>query len=312
MISLLVVGSINHDVVTFVPELPRPGETVLATSTLSSLGGKGCNQAVAAARMGVPVHFVGAVGSDATGDFAVSELESNGVDVSAIARIPDAATGAAYITVDASGENAIVVASGANARVSVAAASASLLELIDRMSGDVVVLAQGELSAEVTDAVARVARERGVPFVLNLAPVSHRKTETIQSSAPLIVNETEGADLLGEDGEPSVVAAGLRDMYGVAVVLTIGARGAVIADESGVWRQPAPRPSSVVDTTGAGDAFVGVIAASLCEGLTLRAAARRAVVAASFSVAKAGTTSSYPTADQLELLMDAAPEPVEA
>lgn len=308
---LVVVGSINQDSFAFVAEHPRPGETILATSSLVSLGGKGCNQAMAASLAGADVYFVGAVGADAAGDFALATLRDGGVDVSGVTRLADAATGVAYITVDEAGENTIVVASGANARVTADAASAGLTRVLETI-GEVepIVLVQGELPAEVNVAVATVARERGLSFVLNLAPVSHVDAPTISTSSPLVVNENEGADLLGTEGTPADVARGLHERYGIPVVITIGAEGAIIADENGLSRQPSPVPSEVVDTTGAGDAFVGVLAAALCAGAPLRNAARRAVVAASHAVESAGTVTSYATAAELEPLMARVPEPV--
>ena len=308
---LVVVGSINQDSFAFVAEHPRPGETILATSSFVSLGGKGCNQAMAASLAGADVYFVGAVGADAAGDFALATLRDGGVDVSGIARLTDAATGVAYITVDEAGENTIVVASGANARVTAAAASAGLTTVLDSLAGaDPILLVQGELPAEVNVAVAAIARERGLSFVLNLAPVSHVDAPTISTSAPLVVNENEGADLLGSGGTPAEVARGLHERYGIPVVITVGPEGALIADENGLSRQPSPVPSAVVDTTGAGDAFVGVLAAALCAGSTLPEAARRAVVAASHAVESAGTVTSYASAAELEPLLARAPEAV--
>jgi ribokinase len=312
---LVVVGSINQDSFAFVSEHPRPGETILATSSLVSLGGKGCNQAMAASLAGADVYFVGAVGADAAGDFALATLRDGGVDVSGITRLPDVATGVAYITVDEAGENTIVVASGANARVTADAASAGLTTVLDSLAArdegsDPILLVQGELPAEVNVAVAAIARERGLSFVLNLAPVSHVDAPTISTSSPLVVNENEGADLLGSDGAPADVARGLHERYGIPVVITVGPEGAIIADETGLSRQPSPVPSAVVDTTGAGDAFVGVLAAALCGGAPLRAAARRAVVAASHAVESAGTVTSYASAAELEPLLARAPEAV--
>jgi ribokinase len=181
-------------------------------------------------------------------------------------------------------------------------ASAGLLHLLDELA-DPIVLVQGELPAEVNIAVARIARERGLTFVMNLAPVSDVDEPTISTASPLIVNETEAADLL-EGGS----AAALAEHFGIDVVVTVGAEGALIATGGEVVRQPSPVPSAVVDTTGAGDAFVGVLAAGLCFGESLTEASRRAVVAASYSVESAGTTTSYATAAELEPLLAGAPE----
>jgi ribokinase len=195
------------------------------------------------------------------------------------------------------------VASGANALVTGEAASAALASVAD----DSILLLQGELPASVVEAVAAIARERGLRFVLNLAPVSTRDAVVLATANPLIVNETEAADLVGTDvAEPHIA---LRDRYGVDVVVTVGARGALVATASGTWRQPSPVPSAVVDTTGAGDAFVGVLAAALCAGLDLERAVGRGVVAASHSVSGTGTVTSYADADLLAGLE--APEPVD-
>lgn len=286
MQPLVVIGSINQDAFAFVDELPRPGETVLARSASIGLGGKGCNQAMAAALAGAAVSFVGAVGTDAAGEFALTGLAAGGVGVAGVQRIDGALTGAAYITVNVEGENSIVVTSGANALVTADAVTAAL-----DGADDGILLMQGELPADVVAAVAGIARARGLRFVLNLAPVSTRDEEVLASADPLIVNETEAADLLGADVADPHVA--LRDRYGVDVVVTVGARGALVASAVGTWRQPSPVPLAVVDTTGAGDAFVGALAAALAAGLGLAQAVGRGVVAASHSVSGAGTVTSY-------------------
>jgi len=300
---LTVVGSINQDYFTFVDEFPRAGETILATSASIGLGGKGCNQAVAAAKLGQDTRFIGAVGSDAAGTVAIAGLDSYGVNTDRVQRLDATGTGAAYIAVSASGENTIIVHSGANSALPEDVVRAELAAVT---SG--VLLIQGELSRDVNDAVATHARTHSLRLISNAAPVAAVSDETISASSPLIVNETEAADLLerasltpGE--QPESIAEALQQCYGTEVVVTLGAAGAVVATADETWLQPSPRPDAVVDTTGAGDGFVGVLAASLCAGNDLRRSVLRAVTAASHSVTARGIGDSYATAAELEMLL---------
>jgi len=300
---LTVIGSINQDYFTFVDEFPRAGETILATSASVGLGGKGCNQAVAAAKLGQETRFIGAVGADAAGTVAVAGLDSYGVDTNGVARLDAIGTGAAYIAVSASGENTIIVHSGANAELSAESVRGALGIVT---SG--VLLIQGELTREVNDAVAEHARARSLRLISNAAPVAALSDETLAASSPLIVNETEAADLLDRVGltpgdDPERIAEALQQRYTTEVVVTLGAAGAVVATAHETWLQPSPRPDTVVDTTGAGDGFVGVLAASLCAGHDLRQAVLRAVTAASHSVSSRGIGDSYATAGELEILL---------
>lgn len=288
-----MVGSINADIVLGVPMHPLPGETVIAHSMDVHPGGKGANQAVAAARLGAQVAFVGAVGTDAYADLAVRGLREAGVDTSSIAAVPGP-TGQAFVTVDErTGENSIVVVPGANAGVdeTLVRTSAGLLE-----RSDVVVL-QGEIPPEASAAAAFSGPAR---LVLNLAPVIPVEGPVIRRADPLVVNEHEGRLVLelldraveGLATEESVVEALLAE--GIpAVVITLGAAGAIFSDGGPALRVPAPAVGAV-DTTGAGDAFVGALSARLAAGDPLEEAVRFAVRVGSFAVTRRGAQPSYP------------------
>lgn len=302
-VPLTVIGSINQDSFTFVTEFPRAGETVLATSASVGLGGKGCNQAVAAAKLGQDTRFIGAVGADAAGDAALHAMSAFGVTTDLIRRLDGTGTGAAYIAVNADGENTIIVHSGANAAFGTADAAGALAGVTDG-----VLLIQGELSAGVNQAVAAHAARNGLPLIANAAPVAAVDDETIAASSYLIVNETEAADLAERAGlapadDASTLAGELRNHFSTTVLVTLGARGVAVATEGESWIEPAPRPDRVVDTTGAGDAFVGVFSAGICLGLGVREAALRAVTAASQAVTKAGIGESYVTGPELDALL---------
>ena len=284
---IAVVGSINQDAFVYVDAFPKAGETVLARDGATGLGGKGANQAIAAALLGAPVSFVGAVGSDAAGSSALAALSADGVATDTIDARDDAATGAAYITVDAAGENTIIVHSGANAVVTAAGVTAAL----DRVDAPALVLAQGELPAVAVDAAAAWARGARLRFVLNLAPVIEVAPATLSAADPLVVNEGEAAELLGHASDDP--AGELAAQLGTSVVVTLGAAGASVAADGRTWALPSPKPERVVDTTGAGDAFVGALAAALAAGHPLEYAVRVGVAAGSFAVQAGGTTTSY-------------------
>lgn len=294
-VDVTVVGSTNLDVTATVPRLPGRGETLLGTSLVSSPGGKGANQALAASRAGASVRFVGAVGDDDAAAAALAHLRSDGVDLSAVLTREGVPTGTALIWVEDSAENSIVVVPGANGSVTA--------EDVDRVADagglEGVVVLQGEIPAA---AVARAAERAPGRVVVNLAPVIEVPAHVLTSADPLIVNEHEGAEslrLLG--GEPEgldeegIVAALLA--AGVpSVIMTLGSRGALVADAAGVRFTPAARVRAV-DTTGAGDAFAGAAAARLARGADLDTAASYAARFAAGAVLIAGTQSSYPQRD---------------
>lgn len=295
-------------------EFPRPGETVLALDGAVGLGGKGANQAVAAALTGARVLMIGAVGTDAAGSAALTTIDENGVDASRVAR-PGPRTGAAYITVNSAGENTIVVDAGANALVDAESVTAQLAGLLG--TEDAVLLLQGELSSEVVAAAIRTAAsgrgsgtDTGTTVVLNLAPVIQLADDVLTAVDVLVLNEGEARDLAGQTGagQPADLAAALRDRYGCAVVITLGADGVLSADDTGLQLQPARPPARVADTTGAGDAFTGTLAAALAAGLPLASAVAAGSVAGSIAVESAGTITSYPRGrDAAALAAEAAP-----
>jgi ribokinase len=279
---VVVVGSINADLVVVAERLPGPGETVSGGRFARHGGGKGANQAVAAARLGARVAMVGAVGADELGDAAVRELEAEGIDVSGVVRMDDAATGVALIVVDAGGENQIAIAAGANGRLGAAH--------VPRLEGEGVLL----LGFEVPDeAVVAGAQAAGWTTILNPAPARAVPEAALAARPILTPNATEAAQLTGEE-DPEAAAHALRERTGAPVLITLGGTGALLLDGDGAaQRIPAPRVE-VVDTTGAGDALNGALAAELAAGRPLAEAARFAVAAAARSTTREGARGGMP------------------
>jgi ribokinase len=284
---VIVFGSINLDLIFRLPAIPRPGETVLGSATRIEPGGKGANQAVAAARDGAAVIMAGAVGRDALADGALGLLRAAGVDLRRI-RPVEASTGCAAIAVDPAGNNAIAVGSGANLSAQASQVEDSLLGL-----NSTVVLQMEVPPAETAGLILR-AKAAGARVVLNLAPAAALPEDALRSVDVLVVNETEAAWLaayLGCDG----TAASLRDrLGGIAVVLTRGGEGADLASRDAIWHEPA-QPVKAIDTTAAGDCFVGVLAHRLDRGETLPASVRRASIAAALCCTRHGSQGSIPT-----------------
>jgi ribokinase len=280
--DVYVVGSINVDLVVRAATLPGPGETVTGGTFERHGGGKSANQAVAAARQGATVRMIGAVGADDLGDEAIADLAAEGVDVSAVLRLPWAPTGVALIAVDASGENQIAVASGANAELAPATVEAALKHAA---AGGVVLL-----GLEVPDgpvlAGARAAHAAGLTVVLNPAPARPLRDELLALSPILTPNRPEAAALSGED-DPEAAARALTARTGAPVVVTVGADGALLAQGDALEHIPAPAVEAV-DTTGAGDAFNGALACALAGGAALADAVREAVAVAARSVRTRG------------------------
>jgi ribokinase len=283
---VVVVGSVNADLTVSVERLPAPGETVVGARLTRSGGGKGANQAVAAARAGGHTALVGMVGADEDGERQLRELAARAVDVSGVRRCAQAATGTAVILLTENGENSIVVASGANHRLTAADLDEDVLRSAD------VVVAQTELLPEVVDAAAAVCQRAGIRFVLNCAPVVALNEGTLAEADPLVVNEVEGAQLTTVAGTARDTASALKRVLGArSVVLTCGAHGVVVVDASGIETVPAVGVNAV-DTTGAGDAFVGTLAAALAHDASLRDAVRTAVTAAAETVTHLGARSN--------------------
>jgi ribokinase len=272
--TVLVVGSVNVDLVVTLERLPAPGETVIGGRFARGGGGKGANQAVAAVRAGARVRFVGAVGDDDFGAEALTELENEGIDVSAVARLEDEPTGVALIAVDREGRNQIAVASGANARVDGAVAQAAT----ELQPGDVCLLGFEVPDAAVV-AAARAAAEAGAWIVLNPAP-ARALPDALDGLGVVLTPNADEAEAMGG-------ATALAARTGAPVIVTRGADGALLLHGGDEMELPAPHVRAV-DTTGAGDVFNGVLAAGLASGLDLAEAARRAVEAASASVRRPG------------------------
>jgi ribokinase len=281
--TVLVVGSVNVDLVVTLARLPEPGETVTGGEFARHGGGKGANQAVAATRAGARVRFVGAVGDDDLGAAAVDALAEAGVATGAIARLDATATGVALIAVDAEGRNQIAVASGANARVDASMVDAALAD--EPLGPDDVVLLGFEVPDEAVVAGARAAAAAGARAILNPAP-ARDLPDGARDGLLLTPNGLEAAALTGET-EPAAAARALARRTGAPVLVTVGADGALLVDGGDCVAIAAPEVE-VVDTTGAGDAFNGALAAALAAGRDLEAAARAAVEAASASVQRPG------------------------
>lgn len=288
---LVVFGSINIDLVFRVPRLPRDGETILGETYVAVPGGKGANQAVAAARDGARVAMAGRVGDDGFGAQARDSLVGAGVDISRVVTgsVP---TGCAAIAVDPAGANQIMVAAGANARATADQVEDALL------APETTLLLQMEVPARENAALIARAKQRGARIVLNLAPAAALSEAAIGSTDVVVVNEGEAAWLARSrqlsPGKPSDVALALSRSLNATMVLTLGASGAVAAHRGEAWTVGA-LPIAPVDTTGAGDAFVGVLAAALDGGATFQAALRRASVAAGLACLTLGAQPSLPT-----------------
>ena len=304
---IVIFGSINMDLVARVQRIARPGETVLSRRADSFFGGKGANQAVAAARVsrGGPlrVAMAGAIGNDPFGTACLKNLKDNGVDVGAI-RVTDEPTGCAFITVDETGENAITVASGANMALRSDDLPDSLLS-----KASVLVLQMEVSMADNLDVAAR-ARRAGVKVVWNFAPVPAVKersamAELLAATDILVVNEHEALSIAGIVGEASgddYLKAGsvISRSFGLTCIVTAGARGAYAITPDGAQIHAKARPITPVDTTGAGDTFVGVLANGLAEGLAIGQAMERACAAASLSCLTAGAQAGMPQREALE------------
>jgi len=295
---IVVFGSINIDLVTRA-KIPAPGETTLGGDYVAVPGGKGANQALAARRAGAKVSLVGACGADSFAGLALALINAEGVDLSATRTVAKP-TGTAFIVVDpTTGENAIVVASGANA-----AASADQLEGLPFGDGDLLLLQREVPDAEV-EAAALLAKTRGAQVMLNLAPAGEPSEALLGALDYLCVNEHEavtlGAALKVEAIEPEAIGAALSRRYGFAVIVTLGPAGAAgFADGERVF---APSPKIVaLDTTAAGDTFVGAFAAARDRGLSFAEAMKRGAVAGSLACTKPGAQTSMPTAAEIEAL----------
>ena len=292
MARVIVVGSINQDITVTVDRFPEPGETLSGSSLSYGLGGKGANQAAAAAHSGVPTAFIGAVGSDLAGHRARTDLESHGVDVTYLREV-DGPTGTALITVAASGENTIILNAGANRAATIESAQASLFP----SPSDIVVL-QAEIPSSTNAAALEWAHSFGARVLLNLAPARETDPAALARVDVLVVNETEAGLILGLPApatptEALGAARALRGMGPRHVVVTLGAQGAAWASGAEASHCPAIPVGQAVDTTGAGDACVGALAAALAIGKPFSEAVGDGMRAGAAAVLAPGAAPSY-------------------
>ncbi|MEV0494106.1 ribokinase [Streptomyces atratus] len=297
--DLLVVGSANADLVIGVERRPAPGETVLGSDLAVHPGGKGGNQAVAAARLGARTALLARVGDDAHGRLLLESQREAGVDTGGV-RVGGAPTGVALITVDPSGDNSIVVSPGANARLT----PDDIRAAADLLAGARVVSAQLEIPLETVAEVVRT-RPPGARFVLNPSPPAPLPDDVLAACDPLVVNEHEARFVLGASAGPGPEdwARGLLALGPQSVVITLGADGALVADGRAdtVVRIPSLRVEAV-DTTGAGDAFTAALAWRLSLGESLATAAAFAVRVGAAAVTREGAQASFPTAEEVSAL----------
>jgi ribokinase len=297
---IAVVGSANMDVVARVHALPERGVTVMGRSLAHTPGGKGANQAVAAARAGSEVLFVGRVGQDPYGIGLLESLESAGVSTHLVQTDPHAPSGVALIMVDDEGQNIIAVVPGANAEVT----PADVDRARDAIASSSVLLLQLEIPLETVVHAVGYAREHGLTVILNPAPAAELDLEILRQVDILVPNQEEVGRLSGV-GYPVDPASAARMLIGTgarAVVVTLGAEGAVVVDRDGET-EIEPFPAHAVDTTGAGDAFVGNLAHALAGGAALDEAARFASAAAALSVEREGAQGSMPSGSETEALL---------
>lgn len=302
---ILIAGSANIDFVTQVGHIPAPGETVLGSDYRLLPGGKGANQAVACARASRPgaadVTFLGALGHDPFADMLRASLVGSGV-IDRTLQL-DSPTGAAFISVSRSGENAITVASGAN--------TALMPEHLPALGGVTHLILQLEIRLQTVTAYAAAARAAGTQVILNAAPMQPLGPELLQNVDLLLVNEGELRQLLGHTNGTDLrepLAAAL-DLGPSAVLVTLGERGSVAArrvDGRLHLTEVPPHPVEVVDTTGAGDTYVGVLVSALSEGVPLEQAMRRASVGAALACTREGAQPSMPLRTEIEAAMNTA------
>ncbi|MGG7462955.1 ribokinase [Plantibacter sp. YIM 135347] len=312
---IVVVGSLNADLVVHTARFPQPGETLQGSELTIVPGGKGANQAVAAGRLGGAVTMVGAVGDDPHGRLLLDSLSDAGVDTGNIDRLDGVATGTAVITVDDAGENTIIVSPGANGTLDVNGEGSTVLERVTTvLDGAGVLCLCLEIPMDTVLASARHGRDAGALVLFNLSPYGEVPDELLELADVLLVNEHEARDLAGtESGEGDgaaasasaweATAASLRSRGIDRAVITTGAEGSVIIDgDAPIATVPSPRITAV-DTTGCGDAFMGSLAVRLAAGDSLVEAARYASTVGSYAATGAGAQASYPTPEQLEAFL---------
>lgn len=302
MADIVVVGSLNMDLVAKVKRLPSHGETVIAHHFQVVPGGKGANQAVAVGRLGATAGMVGRVGMDSYGEILLSSLTTNGVDVSYVTKDSDLPTGTALITVDDNGENTITVFPGANGRClpeDVKAAESFILKAK-------ALIAQLEIPLETVQTALRVAKENAIMTVFNPAPFRRLPEDLLSIVDYLILNEVEASALCGcpVDQPHTAIEVGKRilDMGPGRVVLTLGEKGAVFAGPEGGFHVPAFRVKAI-DSTAAGDAFIGAFTVALVEGMDVEEGLRYGCASGAIATTRMGAQTSLPTRDEIKELL---------
>ncbi|MBC3910559.1 ribokinase [Undibacterium umbellatum] len=295
---ITVVGSVNMDLVFRTPRMPAVGETLHGHEFCQIPGGKGANQAVAAARQGAQVSFIGAVGDDGFGSFSRDCLAAEGMELTHLARVAGVATGVAGILVDDSGSNSIVLAAGANATLTAAQVDAATAAI----AGAQLLVCQLETPLATVTRAIEIARAQGVKVILNPAPAQDLTDALLAQVDYLILNETEASQLSGitvvdQDSAKAASEQILRRGTGT-VLLTMGEHGALITESTGSQFIPAVKVD-VVDTTAAGDTFVGAFAVGLANGLSVIDASREAQYTAALTVTKLGAQTSIPQRQQV-------------
>ena len=292
---IAVVGSAMIDLTAYATVIPAPGQTLEGDLFTTGFGGKGANQAVIAAHCGAEVHFVGKLGRDLFGDSIAENFKKLGIDSEYVER-SDTPNGVAHIWVDANGENRIIIIPGANHEIE----SKKAIEAIESIAGLAVVVAQCEIKQEVTLAAFSAAKKRGCATILNPAPYQPLSEELLAVTDWIIPNETEFKELHGQAPTSDDVLKSFRP--GKNSIVTLGSEGAVLITSDGnLTRVSAPKVNAV-DTTGAGDAFVGVFAFGLASGKNPEDAMKLGVKVASMSVTRKGAQSSYPSQAEIETL----------
>ena len=292
---IAVVGSAMIDLTAYATVIPAPGQTLEGDLFTTGFGGKGANQAVIAAHCGAEVHFVGKLGRDLFGDSIAENFKKLGIDSEYVER-SDTPNGVAHIWVDANGENRIIIIPGANHEIE----SKKAIEAIESIAGLAVVVAQCEIKQEVTLAAFSAAKKRGCVTILNPAPYQPLSEELLAVTDWIIPNETEFKELLGQDPTSDEVLKKFRP--GKNSIVTLGSEGAVLISSDGNLSRVSAPTVNAVDTTGAGDAFVGVFAFGLASGKNPEDAMKLGVKVASMSVTRKGAQSSYPSQAEIETL----------
>jgi len=297
--KVVVVGSSNMDLVVKSSRIPAKGETILGGDFIMTPGGKGANQAVAAAKLGAEVYFVAKLGDDIFGRQSLSNFQKVAVHTEYVVQTNEAPSGVALITVDEAGDNVIVVAPGANLKLS--PEDVKIAQPVISSSG--AVAAQLEVPLETVEFAARLANDASVPFILDPAPAQKLSAEFLQMVDILTPNETEAEILTGvkvtDENSAQVAAKDLLEHGVKAVILTMGAKGYLLATKDAAEFVPSVKVDAV-DATAAGDAFTGSLGVGIAQGKTLRHAALFANHVAALSVTKMGAQSSMPDAGQVE------------